>query len=163
VALKKFLDLGSPPPFRDAVTAVGGMLSRSWLEWFARLVSTLASIPNVVNGTVLEDQGASISATDFSGTFIPAGLYRASYRIRVSRAAGVSSSLTVTLAWTGDSVAQSFTGAALTGNTTATYQQGTVILRSDADALVTFAVTYGSVGAPTMQYEIDVFLEKLRG
>lgn len=163
MSLKKFLGVGTPPPFRDPLTTGGGYLADRWAEWFARLVTTLASIPNVVNGTTLEAQAASIPATDFSGAFIPAGVYRASYRIRVSRAAGTSSTLTVTLAWTGGGVAQSFIGAALTGNTTASYQQGTVTLRSDVGALVTFAVTYGSVGAPTMQYEIDVFLEKLRG
>src|SRR3989304_6643158 len=121
MAIKKFLDLGKPAPLQNAVPdRKTGLLTIPWLQWFSQLPPTLASIPNIVNVTELTGQGAAITATDFSGAVLPVGLYRASYLARITTAAGVSSSLTVTLAWTDGGVAKALTGAAITANTTAT-------------------------------------------
>jgi len=163
MAIKKFLGIGQPAPLSSAVVnRATGMLSGVWQEWFLRIPQTLDSIPNIVNVTDLTSQGASITATDFSLAVLPAGLYRASYLARITTAAGVSSSLTVALAWTDGGVAKSLTGAAITGNTTATYQSGSVPIMVDAGTDVTYATTYASNAAGAMKYGLALFLERIR-
>lgn len=162
MSIKKFLDIGKPAPLADAVLGASGRLSARWEEWFARLPTTLHSIPNIVNVTELTEQNSSLSATDFSLAVLPEGLYRASYIARITTAAGVSSSLTVVLAWTDGGVAKSLTGAAITGNTTATYQSSDVLIYVDAGTDVTYATTYASNAAGAMKYGLGLVLERLR-
>ena len=92
-------------------------------------------------------------------THLVAGLYRLSYYAQVTQAASVSSSLTTQFQWTYNSVTQTLTSAAMTGNTTTTYQGLTFPLRVDYDTSVTYAGTYASSGAPAMQFSLDIALE----
>lgn len=162
MAIKKFLGIGQPPPLMDAlVNRVTGLLSVTWQDWFARLPTTLGSIPNIVNVTELTEQNTSLSATDFSQHVLPPGLYRASYLARITTAAGVSSSLTVVLAWTDGGVAKSLAGTAITGNTTATYQTASVLIYVDAGTDVTYTTTYASNAAGAMKYGLAAFLERV--
>src|SRR5512147_1295744 len=146
--MARLLDHSAPPPFRDAlVHTKTGNLSDGWYQWISRMPATFHAIPSVLNLVTLEEQGAAIVTTDFSGMVLPAGVYRASYYAQISQAATVSSSLTVTIGWTTWGVAQTQAGTAITGNTTATHQSGSMILRSDAGTAVTYAAAYASVGA----------------
>jgi hypothetical protein len=152
----------APPPLQDPVLGSNGMLAASWREYFSRLPATLDAIPSRINVVNLTTQGASLSATDFSGGGLLAGLYRATWYARITRPGSVSSSLTVALAWTDGGVACSTAGAALTGNTTATTQSGTATFRIDASTAVTYATTYASSGGTSMQHSLDLVLEKLK-
>ena len=151
----------APLPLRDPVVEPNRMLSQPWLMYLSRLPATLYSIPSRLNAESVAAQGASIAATDISGTGLSAGLYRVSYYARITRAATTSSSLVVALGWTDGGVAQSYAGADMTGNTTATTQTGSVLIHVDAGQPVTYAATYGSVGATAMQYGLSVTLEKV--
>lgn len=162
MAIKRFLGKGSPPPVRDKTLDQGGMFTVPWLQWWSRVPDTLESIPNIINTVSLTAQNASLSATDFSGIVLPEGLYRASYYARITTADGVSSSLTVVLAWTDGGVAMTLTGAAITGNTTASYQTSSIILHADADTDITYATTYASNTPGTMKYRLDLSLEKIK-
>ena len=162
MAIKKFLGKVSPAPVRDQTLDKAGFYTVPWLRWWERMPDTLESIPNVINAVSLTDQNTSLSATDFSGIILPDGVYRASYYARITTAAGVSSSLTVALAWTDGGVAMSLTGAAITGNTTSTYQSGSVVFHADANQIITYATTYASNAASAMKYRLDVSLEKIR-
>ena len=162
MAIKRFLGKGSPPPVRDRTLDQGGMFTVPWLQWWSRVPDTLESIPNIINTVSLTAQNASLSATDFSGIVLPEGLYRASYYARITTAAGVSSSLTVALAWTDGGVAMSLTGAAITGNTTGTYQSGSTILHADENTDINYSTTYASNAAGVMQYRLDLSLEKIK-
>ena len=161
MAIKKFLGKASPPPIRDT-TLNGQYFTVPWLQWFSRLPDTLESIPNVINVVSLTEQNTSLSATDFSAAILPEGLYRASYYARITTAAGVSSSLTIALAWTDGGVAMTLTGAAITGNTTATYQTSSIILHVDASTDITYSTTYASNAASAMKYRLDLILEKIK-
>lgn len=125
------------------------------------LQTTIANTPLRLNTVELSAQAASITATDFSGGTLAAGLYLATYYARITQAATVSSSLEVAFGWTDGAVLQSFVGDAITGNTTATSQSGTVLLRTDAGEDVTYETTYASVGATEMEYSLDVVLLKV--
>ena len=152
----------SPVPYNIAVIDQNRILTPEWQRYLMLLPSTLASIPNVYNRIFLSTQAASIAATDLSGGTLLPGDYRATWYARITRAATTSSSLTVQINWVDGTVACSYAGAAITGNTTATVQSGTFMFRCDSAATVTYQTTYGSVGATSMQYCLDLVLERLR-
>jgi hypothetical protein len=154
--------LGSaPPPIQDSVTGQGGILTEPWRQWFARLPDTLSSIPARINAVGLTAQSASIAATDFSGGALLEGLYRATYYARITQAATTSSSLTVTFTWTEGGVLQTAVGVPIVGNTTATGQTDSAMMRLDKGTVPRYATTYASVGATAMNYSFNVILEKM--
>lgn len=134
-------------------------LSRDWYLWLFALVALVQASARVVVATSLTGLSALIPATALNVTV--AGVYRVSWTLRVTQAATVSSSLTVTIGYTDAGVVLSVAGAAVTGNTVTTVQSGSVLLRSDAASPVTFAVAYGSVGATPLLYKIDVTCEQV--
>jgi hypothetical protein len=158
----------APIPLQDPIARPGpgrfaGLLPDVWIDWFTVLTSTVNQAPNRLSAVELTSQGASIGATDFSGGgVLNAGLYRVTYYARITRAAGTSSSLTVTLSWTDGGASCSFAGAAITGNTTTTIQSETKMIRIDSASPVRYATTYASVGMPTMLYSLDVTLEQVK-
>lgn len=123
--------------------------------------ATTAGPRELGSGVTLTLQGASIGSTSIYSSAIPAGLYRISYYARITRAATTSSSLTIAFDWTDGGVGQTFTGAAITGNTTTTYQQASVTFRSDGNVPITYSTTYVSVGATSMQHNFLLVLEQL--
>lgn len=106
-------------------------------------------------------QGASIGTTAIPMASVSAGLYRLSYFARITTAAGVSSSVTVSFAWTTSGVAQSSSGAALNGNTTASHQFGTLVIRVDANSAISYSTVYASNPAGVMRHSLDLVLEEL--
>jgi len=159
-----------PPPDRDRLTQAEtrsegdeerGRITHPWLEWLRDLAGVADKSPQHLFTVSLEDQQASIGATDMSDGSLSAGLYRASYYARISQAATTSSSLTVTLGWTDDGVTPSYSGAAIAGNTTTTVQSGSILIEIDGKTAVNYSTTYASDPAATMQYELSVTLEKL--
>lgn len=135
--------------------------SQEHVDWFLEQQTRTADTPEQLGSVSLTAQGATIAATPVPMPDLTAGMYRVSYAARITRAGSVSSSLTVTIGWT-RSVALTQAGAAMTGNTTATQQNGTFFIRNDANASITYATTYADGGgAIAMQYELDVVVEKL--
>jgi hypothetical protein len=137
------------------------LITEPWQEYFDDQSTVLNQTPRRINSVVVSDSEASIGATDFSGGTLPAGLYRAAYYARITQAAGTSSSLEVTLDWTDHSISCSYTGAAMTGNTTATLQSQTLLIYIDAVSPVRYSTTYASVGSPVMSYSIYFTLERV--
>ncbi len=160
-----------PPPVRDPIARqarsefkgradpLAGLVGDVWVEWFTQLTDDVDETTLRLNSVHLTSQAASIGATDLSGGTISGGLYKLTYYARITRAASTSSSLTVTFSFTDGSVSPTYSGAAITGNTTTTFQSGTIMIRSDANSPITYSTTYASVGATSMQYRLDVTLE----
>ena len=152
--------MANPPmPSRDAMTDEQGIVRRTWQVWFRNLTNTVDDAPSRIQTVSLVGQSASIGTTSIPSTTLTAGLYRVTWYLRISTAAGTSSSVTVTLGWTDDTVTMSVSGAAVTGNTTATSQTQTSLLAVDNASPVTYATTYSSSGSPAMQYALDITLE----
>jgi hypothetical protein len=151
----------APAPVLDPIAGQGGTLTLPWLNYFSRLPATLYAIPSRINVVSLVSQNASIGATSFSPGVLAAGLYRVSYYARVTYAATVSSGLIVTFGWTDGGIACALASADMTGNTTATNQSGTSIIRIDKATAITYATTYVYVGVNPMEYRLDVVLEKV--
>ena len=137
-----------------------GTLPDIWVKYFQSQSDTLKLSPSVASTPVsVTAQAASIGITAIPTSTLAGGLYRVSYYARITRAATVSSSLIVTIGWTETGVSLIQSGAAIIGNTTASNQNGTLFLQVDASSPVTYATTYASVGATTMQYKLVVSLE----
>ena len=152
--------MANPPmPARDAMIDEEGIVRRTWQVWFRNLTNTVNEAPSRIQTVSLVSQSASIGTTSIPSTTLTAGLYRVTWYLRISTAAGTSSSVTLTLGWTDDTVTMSLSGAAVTGNTTTTSQTQTSLLAVDNASPVTYATVYSSAGSPAMQYALDITLE----
>jgi hypothetical protein len=152
----------APFPAKDPIAQPRtGLVTDPWIEWLTALIGDVDASPARLQTVTLTLQGASIGTTSIPFGALDTGLYRVSYYARITRAATTSSSLTVTLGWTEGGISLTSAGAAMTGNTTGTVQSGTLLIRIDAASPVSYATTYASVGATSMQYRLDVLLEQL--
>jgi|TARA_R100000049_G_C1939092_1_gene83049 hypothetical protein len=134
-----------------------------YLIWFRNLRTDLDEVPTKVRDGVVDlvGQSASIGTTAIPTATLATGLYRVGWTAKLTTAATTSSSLTVTLTWT-RGVTVTFAGAAITGNTTATFQSEIKQIKIDASSPVSYATTYVSVGATPMVYELAVVLERMQ-
>lgn len=148
-------------PLTEPLVGQGGRVSDGWREYLSRLPVSLGAIPSIYNRISLTAQGASIAATDLSGGTLPTGTYRVSWYARITRAATTSSSLTVRINWVDGGVSCNSSGAAVTGNTTATTQGTSIVIRHDTGSALTYQTTYASVGGTSMQYRLTLVLEQL--
>lgn len=160
----------APVPIREPITTpprkpddpLGWRMTVPWIEYFTSIVAAVDERPSRLNSVSRTDQSASISATDFSGGSLSAGLYRVSYYVRVTQAAGTSSAINVTLSWTDGGVSQSRTSASVNGNTTTSIDMDTWLIHVDTNSPVRYATTYISVGSPVMKYRTDLTLELVK-
>ena len=153
-------------PFRERVVGVEvearGLLTSPWQIWLRGLTAAVNAAPEMQSSVTGTPVGASISTTPLLADTGSAGLFRVSWFLRVTQAATTSSSVAVSLTFT-DGVAVTITGAAVTGNTTTTIQQQTVLVRCDAGTALSYSTTYSSVGATAMQYALSVTVERVNG
>lgn len=149
------------PPYKSAVVDANEILTGDWTRWlqlfWARVVSAVQTTASVQPATVRTNQSATIGTTTVY-TVTLSGLYRVSYRQRVTTAASINSSLTMTIGWREGGVTQSQSGAAMTGNTTSTQQNGTLFVRADSGTAITYALAYASTGT-AMVFNYDVAVE----
>lgn len=138
-----------------------GMATRSWIEWLTNQSTIQSQSPRRLHSVELQDQAASIAATDVSDGTLEAGLYRISYYATISQAATVSSSLTVALDWADRTETKTLTGVAVTANSLGTAQLGGGLIRVDRASPVRYTVTYASVGATAMKYDLALTLERM--
>lgn len=138
-----------------------GLITDAWVKWFQNQTNDIQSAPQGIASVGLTDQAASIASTPISSGVLSSGYYRLTFYFRITRAATTSSSLSVTFGWTDGGVSCSITSGAITGNTTSTTNSSTYTVLSDQSAPLTYATTYASVGATSMQYGLSVLVEKL--
>lgn len=158
-----------PMPINDPMSRQrpdrrGGLfVTDEWAKYLSYRDLAIDRAPSRVNdtGVALTAQGAAIATTSINTGSLSAGLYRVSYYARITRAATTSSSLTVTLRFTDGSVACAYSGAAITGNTTATFQSGSQVFHIDAASTISYETAYASVGATSMQYSLYIVVEQL--
>lgn len=153
-----------PIPTYDAIVEVTRVLTKPWIDWFTWLQEFLQSVAVRINSVSLDAQQASIAATDFSGASIDAGTYRISYYMRVTTPGSVSSSLQFIADWVDGGVTVTFTGTAITGNTTATYQSASFPIVIDQLSAVRYQIVYADGGgAQQMIYKLWVGIEEIEG
>lgn len=139
-----------------------GMMNPRWYIYFRDQNDQVNSTPQRVIAPVqLTVQDASIGTTPLPTDALAPGLYSVQYYARITTAAGVSSSLTVTISWTDGSVACSLSGAAMTGNTTGTVQTNTYLIKVDQASPISYSTTYASNPAGAMEYSLDIVLQAI--
>ncbi len=153
--------IAAPP----LTTPIAGnlFLTQNWADWgIIQALAFLQSVASVVAAPVtLTGQHASLGATAFNIKSVTAGLYRMGWTARVTTAASVSSSLTVSVAYTRLGISCTQTSAAMVGNSTSLPVSGEFILHSDGASPILFSTTYASSGSPAMSYELDAFCENV--
>lgn len=152
--------LGHSPSDPERKQPFLAVLSKDLVNFLNTLRGLLGSAAQFIASVGLDTQSATIVTTAMPGT-LQEGLVRVTYSLRISRAATVSSSAQLTLGWTTNSVSCTQTFAAVTGNTTATQQSGSIMVFTDAGSTISYAVVYASVGATSMQYSLDVVAEDI--
>ena len=140
---------------------VEGYVETDWYQWFLALWGRVNRSAERLASKRLVLQDASIAATSLPLGSLSPGMYRVSWRFRITRAATINSSLLFTLGWTDDAVSLTRSSVAKTGNTPATEDNDTWLIRIDQAAAVTYATTYVSNGATVMQYELEVVVDSV--
>lgn len=138
-----------------------GYCEADWYQWFLALWNRVNRSAERLTTKRLTGQEASIGATSLPLGSLSPGMYRVTWRFRVTRAATTNSSLLFTLGWTDANVVMSRSSTAKTGNTTATEDNDTWVIRIDQASAVTYATTYASTGATPMQYELEIAVESV--
>jgi len=135
-------------------------METTFYRWLLSLIDRIQTAPS----TSVHESASGLSAAVPTADLVASpsgGLYRVSWVLRISLAATVSSSVQVTITHTASGVACATAGAALTTNTPDTPLSGSIVVRADAGAPITYAVAYASVGATAAQYDVDVLVEML--
>ena len=155
--------VSAPLNAREAMVDEKRRPSKSFLEWVTSSVLTrLDSAPARASTASVTERAASIGTTSLNSGSLSAGLYQVSWFARITQAATVSSSLTVTISFTQGGVSLTLSGVALTGNTTTTVQaESPHLIRIDGATPVSYSTTYVSVGATAMKYRLDVVLTRV--
>jgi hypothetical protein len=157
----------SQVPFRTPIlTGFRELVTREWVRYLQAAVDVLNNAARKLSLASQTTQAASLSATALETGALNPGVYRVSYSARVTRAASTSSSLTVTISWMDGDVAQTQSGAAMTGNATTTHQNGSFFIHNGPNSAATndvvkYATTYASAGGTTMQYSLYVLIESV--
>ena len=137
-----------------------GLIAQPWVRWFTGLGEDQDASQTRIGSVALTGQSATLATTAIDAESLSAGLYTVQYYARITTAATTSSSLTVTLSWTDGGVSCSFSGAAITGNTTATTQSELKLVRADATTPISYATTYASDVAAQMQHSLYIVLQR---
>jgi hypothetical protein len=140
-----------------------GYISEEFLNWLHTLTGRVNTNPQrLVNLRIPTAAGAAaIATTSLPVPSLVPGLYRVSYYARITQPATTSSSLIVTIGHTDDGESCVQAGPAITGNTAATVQSGTFLMRIDGSTAITYATTYASVGGTPMTYSLEIVVEAL--
>ena len=154
------LPLPSDTPMVEPNDEKALLITFPWLQALVTRDQQQALSSERVVDEAITAQAASIGATPLvvgeSGGFFAVNIYA-----RITRAATVSSSFQLTLAWTEGAQALTKVFTALTANTVTTYQAEVFPLRVDANTAFTYAVAYASVGATTMQYSLELVVQRI--
>ena len=145
----------------DETDPLEGRITPTWIDYFSQQAQVIAQGSTRINSVALSDEDATIAATDITSGSVSAGLYRMTYFAQITQAATSSSSLEVTFDFTsfGQSLTKTF--AAVTGNTVADWDSGSVLMNVDG-APIRYSTTYASSGATVMQYYLYVLLEQIQ-
>lgn len=137
--------------------------SQEHIDWWLEQQQRTERSPERIGAVTLTGQNASISATPVPMPDLSAGLYRVSVFARVTTVATTSSSLTIAIGFTQGGVSCTLTLAAMTGNLVTTINAPfTALIESDANAPITYTVTYASNGAGEMVYTLSVAVEQVQ-
>jgi hypothetical protein len=154
-------------PLHDAIAEASPddpeklLVGKAYVDWFSAAVQRIDSSPHRLTSVQLQNQQAAISTTPLPLGTTGGGVGRVSYYFRIKTAASTSSSWQITFTWTDGGVSCAFAGTPVTTNTVNSVQGDVLMVRADAPAVITYAVTYSSAGTVPMAYNLDIVLESM--
>lgn len=135
-------------------------LSKDFGNWLqTSIVAGVANAPSLYPVVSLTGQNASIASTPIPLPALATGFYRLSYYAEITTADAVSSSLQLTATFTHNSKTLTFSGTAMTGNTTTTIQTNVWTFLIDAASSISYATTYASNTPGSMKYALQILIE----
>lgn len=156
----QLIDLAPPPLTTDLIVSPKELtITKPWEEYLrARDLRIQATASTIVERS-LTGQNASIGLT----SLIPSasGVYRVSYRFRITTPAGVASSLQVSVATIEGGVNCTQSSAAYAGNVNNAPQSGTFLVKCDPATPLQFFTTYVSNPAAAAIYDLELRAEAL--
>lgn len=138
-----------------------GMLPKVWVDFMSFQSQSIEAAVQRAFLVSLTGQSAGIGATDITNGTLTTGLYTLKYYVRVTQAAGVTSSIQIDIDWKDGGITQTLAGTAQAGNTTTTLEQKTYFLHIDGGSPVRYTATYASNPASAMQYALYIVLERI--
>lgn len=153
--------INEPLPFWDALVDKVGNITDVWTRFFEQVL-----VPQIRSSTILVDRysNGDTPLTDALGTtilteLIPAtGLYLVLAAIQIVVAAGVSSSVSLTVTWTSNGIVQQQTFGPITNGTTTDHLGVPYVILADGGTPVSIATTYASNPANAMAYNLAASL-----
>jgi hypothetical protein len=136
-------------------------LSKAWLLWLYDLILRVQSALQLLQTVTLVNQHAAIGATSIALGGVSAGILRLAWYLRVTTRDPVSSSVTLTIAWTEGAQACTLSGAAVAGNLVTSLQSGVIEIAVDSNAVITYATAYASNTPGVMQYSLRISVTKV--
>lgn len=151
------------PPTRVQAVDSARYFTREWRDYLLTLQGLAGSAPQLILDPplFLENQSATIVTTPLTLPAVSEGFYRVNLYQTVTTVAGVSSSLTTTIAWTDGGATKTFATAAMTGNTLATNDSLVRLIHIDNASPITYATVYASNAAAAMRYALGILVEAL--
>lgn len=136
--------------------------SQEWTDWLLEQQRRAEDSPEQLGRVSLSAQSADIAATSLPLPDLTTGIYRIGVYVRVTRAGSVSGEIQIVIGWTDGAVALTSAGTNLTGNTTTTFEQRSLVIAVDANAPPTYEAIYTDGGGATaMQFKLEITVEKL--
>lgn len=153
--------LVSPPTRVPPLEGLPNPFAREWRNYLLSLQNVGQASPQILQETSVEAQTAAIATTPLALPGISAGFYRVSVYYVTTTAAGVSSSLTVTIGWTDNAQPTSRSFPALVNGALASNGGGDLLIHTDDNSPITYAAAYASNPANQMAYNLGVIVEAL--
>ena len=154
--------LNQEPRPREPLVDASRNITYRWAIFLDALLQTVNQQPTRIDTVTVEAEDAAIGATGLSLGTTSQGLFRVSWFLRVVVPGTVSGEVTLAFRAVDGGVNYVQSGALLNGNTTATVQSGSFIIRRDQGTAVTYETSYASVGATQMAYDLQIVVESVQ-
>lgn len=148
--------IGQPIPFWDRLTDKAGMITQLWTQWFEEdLLPQVQAAPTQIgsytNGDAPLDDALGLTTV---ATVPTTGQYLVLVATQIIAAAGVASTLALTVTWTSNGVTQTETFATINNGTDTDHQSSAITILADGNSPVSVNTTYTSNPANDMTYNL---------
>lgn len=147
------------PEYKDTQDPQAGLLTDAWIDYFTAQSLLLSKAGGIAYEASLQQQDASIAATDLTDGTLTTGFYELRYYLSVDQSAGAASKITAAFSWTSHGNAKTFTGPDLTSDLVDQYDAQCIPMWLDAQSPLTYSTTYAA-GGP-MLYSLEIVLVEM--
>lgn len=156
----QLVDLAPPPLSTDLIESAKKLtITKPWEEYLRARDQRLQAAAQTLESVSLTGRNASIGLTSLVA--LASGVYRVSYRFRITTPAGVASTLQLTITTTEGAVVCSQSSANYAGNVANLPQSGSFLVKCDPATPLQYNFTYTSNPAAAMIFEAELRAEAL--